>query len=862
MSFLPLDSHIWVSASAGTGKTTALTGRVLQLLLHGVRPSSILCLTYTNAAAGEMKERIMHRLGTWVTLDEAALREELQRITGQSSAAMLQRARGLFFTLAEHAENLNIQTIHSFCQSVLRKFPIEAGISPYFSVMDDEKSKTLIDNAFHKLISNIQKPEHEKLRGHMQALFSTISYQSFYEFIQQAINESGLWQLWLDQPGGLQTCLHKLEEFLELPKLREQVNGLTNQRRQSLQDIVKICAAQKQKTYQDFASGIEQYLADEDAEAYQSCWLTNAYEPKKFIDKLAANFPEIAADLEAELQTVLAHVHLSAHEQSYALTSQLYHITEALFTIYHQLCAERSLLDYHQLLYKTQQFLDSEETSLGWVMFKLDGGIDHILVDEAQDTNPLQWQIIKALTLEYFSGEGREKPLRTIFIVGDEKQSIYSFQGANVQDYTKINSWLQQKSSAAQQAFHIKTLLTSYRSAKQIISAVSSMVEHTEIGEAHQSHQPWQGSVAFWPLVSADKTAGETQTEILARQLTEQIQSWLEQGRVLESTGQPVKPQDILVLVRKRGPLPTKMAQHLQNTHINVQGVERLMLKDHIAVQDVLALMQWVSLPTDDYSLACILRSPLADISEEELFELCYGRGEESLWQRLKASKHQQIIELLDWCLAHMASMPIDGFIYELLHKNGHLQAFRKRLGTEVSAIFELLQQKASTFEKEHPRAYSAFIEEILEQNHEVSLSSAAENAVRIMTIHGSKGLEAPIVILADTTQPLKTLASFEWLETDGLKLPCWLPGKAVRSSNLHTKIAQTEAFQKAEDIRLLYVAITRAKEELYIAGLERKSQQETWYDTLKLALKNIANEEKINEENQQSNLDSPRVRA
>lgn len=841
---LPLHSHIWVGASAGTGKTTTLTNRVLQLLLHGIPPSTILCLTYTNAAAAEMKLRIMKRLGEWVVLEDAELRDEIMRLTGRHTDDMLQCARALFFNITENPDSLNIQTIHGFCQSILRRFPIEAGVSPYFSVIDEEKSNSLISQAYESLMLEVQQGKQPALQAVIQSLMFSISDYSFRETVQQAIKDSHRWRQWLSQPGGLEMCNHTLRELLELSP--SQVKGdadcapLTATERENLSQIATHFQ-QGKAALKRIADEIETLLASPPTPAamdiYAASWLTQKYELLKAVADEIEQGTAMAGLVNIEASRAIAHVQTQAHLEKYHTTSQLYAVVDQLWQRYAEICHKHAFLDYHDLLHKTQQFLGHDEYALGWVMYKLDGGVDHILVDEAQDTNPLQWEIIKALTVEYFSGEGRKENMRTIFVVGDEKQSIFGFQDADLARYHSIKRWLEDSAAKAKQPFQEVHLNTSYRSTPEVIGLVNRTVSQLGFNAPHVAHRSDAGNVEIWPLASKQEEGGKFQSPqaALAQHIAQQISEWLASGRKL-ANGNAIQPGDIMILVRRRSEFSLKLASELRTRGIAVQGVEHLVLQENLAVQDILALIQWILLPSDDYKLACILRSPIGGISEQELFDLAHDRGEQTLWARLQAhEQHAKLVARLTRYKRGAAEHGVHSFLHMLLYKHGLATAFAQRMGQDVGIALQALLEKALQFEANQPNNYQLFAEFLHQQNQRVAVKGEASNSVRIMTVHGSKGLEAPLVILADTTGGTTSLSGFDWLDVGETRIPCWLPSKGLRKPQIHQAITATQHKSTAEDKRLLYVALTRARDELVITGYEQRSTSaDSWYELLR----------------------------
>lgn len=871
------EALIWVNANAGTGKTTVLTTRVLKLLLTGTRPSKILCLTYTKAAASEMQNRIIDRLRHWVTLEHSALSNDIQTLTGtKPSNIMMQHARGLFIEVLESAEGLNVQTIHSFAQSLLRRFPIEAGISPYFRIMDEQESTIYAEQAMQLMLQNLQAGNLPQLEQAAAKLINETSEDSLKKILQSALQDVMKWKQLIEHPGGIEKfktdlfALFDIASDLTVETLQEQfiaTDGIENEQIKTV-----ISYFEQEKYNQQYISKLNQALQlkyegklynDADIETYIRAFITKTNNtPNKNIAKFDEN-EQIAAFLQQEQHKALKYLREKATLNSIHKTLNYYALIDAMFAYYRHLTTKHNVLDYQQLLIKAEQLLTSASKQSGWVMFKMDGGIEHILVDEAQDTSPEQWRIIKALTEEFFTGDSQIQKTRTLFIVGDEKQSIFSFQGADVAEFQKMRSWFSERASQSARALETIALEKSYRSAGCVIEAINAVTRMQQFQGTHFAKENiFAGKVVMLPVMlkTSDKTDNSNEASdsdndddnneelqvVLGKRLAKKIQSWMEQGKYIESAKRNIQPEDVMVLVRRRSALVQTLTNELKRYGIAVQGTDRLTLTDHIAVQDMIAFGRWLTLPEDDYALACILRSPLGMISDDALFSIAHKR-DGSLWDALqKAPQNEQtndIISLLKRYLNKVDNIDAYQLFYQLLYMDKKSLAMSARLGNESVAILEEFLNQAQIYQSKNPASMQGFIQYIEENSIEIKCNNSLPNAVRIMTVHGAKGLEAPIVILADTADSRKPREDVSWLPTSIGNLPYCMPEKISHNEITKQFAEAIHAKHMQEYQRLLYVAITRAKDELIITGYRAstKPDEHSWYALLEKALVDIA---------------------
>ncbi len=870
----------WVSANAGAGKTRLLTNRVLRLLLSDVAPQRILCITYTTAAAAEMKARIHAELSRWALASEEALTQALANLTGFIPDQLTQaRARTLFTRVLESPEGLRIQTIHGFCQSLLKRFPLEAGTQPYFNVIDERGAAELIREAAMRLYARESEPapESEALVEALHFIAGRLSESSFRELISELVRERRHVHDMLLTSGGIKALQASLYRTLKLEP-RQTLHGLMQEFFQYAPHeralLARAADALTQGSGKEaergalLASWLETpaqqiHLLD----AYSDIYLTKTGEPRaKLSNKNTITDELLLQALRDEQDRVLEFQARRKSLQIAEVSVRMMRIAESLITLYEALKSQRAALDYDDLILTSRDLLQRPGVA-PWVLYKLDGGIDHILLDEAQDTAPEQWQIIEALTEEFFSGlSAREDVERTLFVVGDEKQSIYSFQGADPEAFGRMRAFFRERLRNAGKKFLEIDLLKSYRSSGPVLSAVDAVFhdmdahhpirhELTRIDEA--------GRVELWPLIEPQEKAesepwelpltlrsSQSPTQKLAHCIADAIAGWLSSRRMLPAKGRAVEPGDIMVLVRRRSEFVDMLIRSLKRRNVPVAGIDRMMLTDNLAVRDMMALGQFLLLPSDDLTLAALLRSPLFGLSDEQLFQLAYQREEQSIWQRLLSMQgHDPDFRYAVECLT--------GWMYKVdfctpyslyAHVLEACDARRRitgRMGEEYNDALDEFLGQALKYESEHTPSMQGFLH-WLERGQSLIKRDMehGRNEVRILTVHGAKGLQAPIVIMPDTTQVPRKSDRLLWLEREGSPdLVFWSPSVKGDDALTAELRESRKAAEEREYRRLLYVAMTRAEDELYLCGAKSRDKlpENCWYELVKRALEPFA---------------------
>jgi ATP-dependent helicase/nuclease subunit A len=848
---------VWVEASAGTGKTTVLTRRVLSLLLDKTPPSRILCLTFTKAAAAEMANRINETLADWATIGDGALAQELVELIGDMpDADLLDYARQLFARVLDAPGGITIATIHAFCQSLLRRFPLEAGVAPHFEVMDERSSAEALTAARETVLTRAREGAAPALAEALSEAVQHTHEERFAELLGALAQERA--RLFQALVCGFDDFAAGLRRLLDL-RSGETVAGIIAEACQEhacdelgLRAAAQAMLASKSKTDNERGRIIAAWLADcvgrtGRFDAYLRAFFTadDTRYARLITVSLAREQPLVAAHLEAEVARLQAIRKRRCAAEIFAATAAIARLGAAMLEEYERHKAGRALLDYDDLVLKTRDLLRRPGIA-PWVLFKLDGGLDHILVDEAQDTNPEQWEIVQLIAAEFFAGEGTRDGARTVFAVGDAKQSIYSFQRADVEKLKAMRDHFEQ---AAGESWRRVPLEISFRSVAAILAAVDSVFANEAAndgvaldGQAIRHIAKRQGDaglVELWPPIVPDsvtpaapwepplKQRGASEPRArLAQAIAARIKGWLDRGERLDAHDRAIRPSDIMVLVRRRGPFVAELVRHLKQRGVPVAGVDRMILTEQLAVEDMMALAQFLLLPEDDLTLASVLKGPLFGFSEEELFALAWQRPA-SLWASLRARREespafQRATDELSELLARVDFAPPYELFAEVLSARGGRRAILSRLGPEAADPLDELLAAALAYERSHGVSLQGFLHWLAEGAAEIKrdLDRGARDEVRILTVHGAKGLEAPIVFLPDTLQMPQQTPPLLWSEAG---LPLWMVARDAPPRAAQAALDAAKHKRDQEYRRLLYVAMTRAADRLYICGWQTK---------------------------------------
>lgn len=836
----------WLTANAGSGKTRVLTDRVARLLLAGCAPERILCLTYTKAAATEMQNRLLKRLGEWAMLPEPDLRRALADL-GETGTPDLAEARRLFARAIEAPGGLKVQTIHSFCAALLRRFPLEAGVPMGFAELDDRSARALRAEIVEEMAD-----EGHPVMGDLVALHSGDNLDGFLAALKPADFAAP------PDPAAISAALG-LPAGMDRDRLLAQV--FTGDESDLFDALIPVLATGKStdlKLADRLRQGNWRDPGMDDLWLLAGVLLTGAGAKDPFAAKIGSLPTKdlrtgAAAPFMAELEDLMARVQ---EARPHALALEAVQATLALHRFGHAFCARltsrkaaHGWLDFDDLILRSAALL--EESSMAqWVLFRLDGGIDHILVDEAQDTSPEQWRVIRRLTDEFTSGAS-DRP-RTLFVVGDPKQSIYSFQGADIAVFEDMRDSFRRDFEAVKRPMQNRGLAHSFRSSPAILRLVDAVFQ----GDAAQGlgdpprhiafRDDLPGRVDIWPVLSepdrpepgdwtrpVDAPAENAASKLLAEAVAGQIKGLIGTPFLDAKSGRvrAISAGDVLILVQRRGALFEELIRACKLAGLPVAGADRLKLAAELAVRDILATLSVLATPEDDLSLAAALRSPLFGLTEDDLFRLAQGRGRRTLWQQLRASDHGIAREVLNDLAGQADFMRPYDVISRLLTRHGGRQALLARLGPEAEDGIDELLSQALAFETIETPSLTGFLVWLSTDDVEVKrqLPGGAGGLIRVMTVHGSKGLESPVVILPET-QKRRPDNRARTVRLDDR--PVWRGASGNRPDPVAEAVADHDARQVEERRRLLYVALTRAESWLIAAAAGDAGDQplDSWH--------------------------------
>ena len=905
------DASVWVAASAGTGKTKVLIDRVLSLMLDGTEPSRILCLTFTKAAAAEMSNRLAERLAAWTADADEKLEAEVASLIGQApDPETLATARRLFARVLDAPGGMKIQTIHAFCQSLLGRFPLEAGVAPHFQVLDERSAAEMLAAARDEVLSRSDRPDAARLTAAVAAVTAHAQEQGFDALMGEVTKERGRIGRLLARHGGVEGIRRALarrlavapdatrefllaeavsDEALDLMGLRLAVSGLAQGGKTDQARAAAIAAWLEAP--QRRAAGFQDYLAvfftaGGEGPVFKTLVHKQALAAAPGADRILAAEAERLEAVRAQLRALTV---LDA-------TAALLTIGAAILEAYERHKQARALLDYDDLILKTRDLLRPPGAPQ-WVLYKLDGGLDHVLIDEAQDTSPEQWEVIAALSGEFFVGEGRRDYPRTVFAVGDTKQSIYGFQRADPKAFAVMREAFTEKASAARQRMDAVELDVSFRSTAAVLSAVDAVFagavaqDGLMLEDGTLSHDPLRvgqaGRVELWPTLDPleteapapwapppvrdlhDEGAGGGPAAIeappltrLARLIARKIWHWTrdpagaaDPEARLASKDRRLEPGDIMVLVRRRNRFVEELVRALKQLEVPVAGVDRMVLSDQLVVMDLVALGRTLLLPEDDLTLACVLKGPLIGFTEEQLFDLARDR-DASLWQALRSQagtrpECTRARDMLAGLQARADYLRPYELYAELLGAGGGRKRLLARLGPDANDPIDEFLSLALAYEREHVPALEGFLHWLESGRQEVKRDlEHGQDAVRVMTVHGAKGLQAPVVFLPDSLQTPPAERGLLWLEGDdeARRLALWPLRQAYDGAVTAEARAAARHAQAQEYRRLLYVAMTRAEDRLYVAGwnTRKEAPEDSWYRLVEAAMPAIEGSETV----------------
>jgi ATP-dependent helicase/nuclease subunit A len=887
---------VWVGASAGSGKTKVLTDRVLRLMLAGTPPARILCLTFTKAAAAEMSIRINRTLGTWATVPDDDLTDRLAALTGgRPGPAVRTAARRLFAEVVDCPGGMRIQTIHAFCQSLLRRFPLEANLAPHFEVMDDRAAAALLAETRDGALHAARLAPESALGRALARLTAELNAEEFAGLMAELTAERGRLGRIIERHGGLADTIAAVHRALGVSpgmtdaSIAEEACADTALDIPALREACRALAAGS-ATDQERGLGVQQWLDAASTRVaafhtYTRLFLTAEGQVRKTLltAKPARSFPDSVRALEAEAARLVELMERIRAAGVAVSTGALLTLADELVRGYELRKQARARLDYDDLILKTQTLL-KDGGRVPWVLYKLDGGIDHILIDEAQDTNPEQWEVVGAIADEFFAGlsaRDEQGVVRSVFAVGDEKQSIFSFQRADPAEFARMRNHIRERAVAAERNWADIDLDISFRSTAAVLSAVDAVFARPAARDgvvapgreiAHLAYRRGQaGRVELWPPVRpADavdppaweppvaRQAADSPSSRLAAVIADTVRGWIDGGEVLEARGRPLDPGDVMVLVRRRTGFVAELVRALKKRGVPVAGVDRMVLTEQLAVMDLTVLAEFLLLPEDDLALATVLKGPLVGLSEEALFALAYQRRG-PLWRELVRTARQDpaLRPVQEWLGRLMARTdyvrPYELFAGILAAPcpgdaiSGR-RAMLGRLGPDALDPLDEFLAVCLAFERGEPPTLQGFLAWLAAADAEIKRElERGSGQVRIMTVHGSKGLQAPVVFLPDTmgvpTQSPLVLWPEETPAGETAGVPLFAPRRAQENALATEVRGRANRRRDQEYRRLLYVALTRAEDRLYVCGWQgrREPPDGCWYRLVEAAMAGLA---------------------
>ncbi|MDR1476822.1 MAG: UvrD-helicase domain-containing protein, partial [Rickettsiales bacterium] len=882
------DSSVWVSASAGAGKTTVLVSRLLRLFLDGVEPHRVLCLTYTNAGALEMQGRIFARARSWSVACDAALTGELESLFGgdadeEELRALLRPARALFSRLIDSPMPLRIYTIHAFCQSVLKRFPIEAGVSPHFKVVEEIEAGILLKESYRSLVARIRDGEGEdgaRLLADFGYMTSNVSEFEFEDIRESMISVREKFSALLEKYGTLPRLADELRRgiFSSFPDALDDFIGDSNLHIRNVishvpADLIRSFASAlesaKSASAKENSAALYAFLSldgeDEKLarfDGYRHVFLTLGGSARKnFIPAdIRKKFPDLADGLDAEAERLRAADEFARCSEVYRMTVAVADVGIALMEEYRRLKDTRGVMDFSDLVESVERLLRRPNVS-EWILYKMDGGISHVLIDEAQDTSGAQWSIVEMLTEQFFTTGRGLGDMKSVFSVGDRKQSIFSFQGADISLFDKYRALFKKRVEDGGFVFRELPLSRSFRSARNVLRVVDAVIADGSkargiVAEGgHVPHVPHRadtdGYVELMPLAKSyreDDSYFKPPVEVvevknpkidLSDMVAEKIRRMIggdsiRDGGVLRR----VRPSDIMVLVQKRSSAKYLLGR-LAARGVPTSGEDRLRLEDSIVVQDLMSLLKFAVSSADDLSLCEALKSPLFNLGDDDLFELCHGRSGSVFDSMSRNPKYAELYKSLS-SLVELGRIETPFLFFDrVLKAMGGRMNFIARFGRAVDDILNEFIGKCLLYDRARMgKSLVDFLRWFEASDMEARRDmEAAGGVVRVMTVHGAKGLEAPIVFLFDANlsdAPLRDRILWH----DGLPLY-----KAAEFGTINAEFGRIYDERKAagleEFYRLLYVAMTRARDRLYVSGWESRGDGngKSWYACIKGAM-------------------------
>lgn len=858
------NTSVWVSASAGTGKTKILVDRLLRLLLNNVSIDNILCITYSKAAANEMINRLMETLSKWSIIEDEELSQQIENTSGEKATAeQLSIANELFSRIINHPRELKIQTIHSFCQNLLARFPLEANIPPNFLVIQEDVVQTIKNKAIDNILIEYIKlsSSNKAVENLLDKLSNGLSQHTFEKIIKQVLNYSEkieLINIKYNVENSLDNLKHEIYNYLQADTNLQAEDiykdyFISSENINNIAECVKIFKEKELYPKKFAVEMVDKFLnlplheKIANIESWKGIFLTQKSTPKATIlskdilKSLEDDAKFISKTIEETTEELLLVIEQYKNQVSAELNFSFIQITLKIYKEYQELKYNNGYLDFNDLIMKTYELLKNPHLSL-WIMYKIDQKIDHVLVDEAQDTSPMQWEIIKSLSEEFFNGENAKSDInRSIFVVGDIKQSIYSFQGADPYSFSKTREFLENQIKNANKAFTQVAMNTSFRSAQGVIDIVNhvsknifNIEEKPYLNEEIQHnifHNNKDFAVEVWPLIFVDKKLESNKIQNDKFQnLAQSIVKKIEQLNKEEN----ISFGDILILYRNRANNITLeyIVKLLKDKNIPVLGIDKINLKNSIAIKDLISLAKFLSQTKDSFSLSCVLKSPIFAFSDDDIFKAIKEDTQKDLFQNLSKTNKKEYNTLKEW-LNMVDYKSIFNLFFHILYKEennepANITKFISRLGIDVIDPLSEFMNLIFTFKEKNDDNLQSFLKFIESYEEDIKReSSNNKDSVNLMSIHSSKGLQSKVVFLLndlDKTPPRKSIIFNNDINKPLLFIS---PKKEIKSNQLKKLEETHKELDHEESKRLLYVAITRAEEQLFIASISNNEEVE-----------------------------------
>ena len=878
------ESSVWVSASAGTGKTHVLTQRILRLLLNDPRLkiSEVLAITFTKAAAMEMQNRLIEKLAVWVKASNGELLTELEFLLQRKPTLKdVIYARTLLTKVIDDSVGLNISTVHSFCDTLLRKFPIEAGIPSSYTLIEERDVLKLLRKSWFKAV----KQQIDTNKEEFSEVINLMGEHSLNDAVSAILNEKNRFYKMLSDNGGIDGYLHSLKQEFNIrtfneDELRSSILNFDEAKHAQLKEIMDVCYQDGKATSVKLADKLDIILAKQGTEkdliaVYKDIFFTSTGSVRKTLvsKKPAAMLSFDVEDFKEVECTRIDNILTSiTNLQNYKISKVLCILADKMFRFYKKEKLDLSYLDFNDLIDYSEKLVNRSEIQ-DWIRYKLDSKIKHCLIDEAQDTDMQQWNILHGIIQEFYFGQGQHEMPRTTFAVGDMKQSIYRFRGANPEVFANIRDSLDEKSQPIDHDFKVVDLFTSFRSTQAVLNFVDEVFNEPTRKHAldgvveslhHQVYKYDQaGRVEIAPLLTPEhlpEAEAKSDFQIPLEQQVETAKLTLRQMNYT-NVAKKIKhsldmgendPKDIIVLLRNRTGMP-ELIKELTKLNIPHTGADEIHLSNSIIIDDLVAFAKFLCFENDDLSLIQILKSPAFNMSDQTVFayfaEYKKQRNIESFYQYIKPlEEFAYVVSKLDNFKKKANKVRVFDLYTDIINSLDLNEKTMASLGGSIPAqqnqVKDTIDEFLRQIENFGELSLLAFLDWFKKYSAKIKKNTAnAKDAVRLMTIHGSKGLEANAIYLPDCgVDSVKASLSKEKLlfkkdDSTGVdKAFIYKTRNTEKPTHLETEILEKEEKLFFEDdMRLLYVALTRARGEIYISGIQEGKQELSGYSWYKI---------------------------